>query len=522
MLIKFLNRTYANGKTTGKNSVKSAIGYVLSDADCTNTPRSVRPEVVSGQPQLVKLLGQNQHTNKYTSLVLSFRKEEKLDHTQQLAVIQLFEEAAFSGLGKDEYATLWVKHEDKGRLELHCITPRVHMPSGKSLNIKPPGGYDLFDTLRDYINLKHGFAPVVPDSGKTIDRSRHGFELKKLANNLKLGHLQGLKENITACIQEHIALGGIKDRADILSLLRDSGFSLSRVGDNYISIQNEDGKNIRLKGGIYGKHSGLYAEARETPSTRAGTEKPRDSKSLRAVQKKLAELVKARAEYNKRRYVSSSQGQRSSFKSTQQNAHLSNPDLYSTHLPAAHQPSGLFRLSAATMPTRHRAMGISNYTSHTGHNTNRRIKQQSLNANAHNTANLSKGALSHEPLNPIGRAIAKVCSTFEQRVRRETTRGREFKQAANSLESSNRRFGATTEQALEQLNSIHTSIIASLSSVASIQEQIAALIGAINAATTPLARAPLQTKLAGALAAKSQALMRYQLLQQHKMNRPTP
>ena len=54
MIIKFLGKSYANGKTTGTNSIKSAIGYVLSNEDSTKTERSKEPEILKGNPAFVE------------------------------------------------------------------------------------------------------------------------------------------------------------------------------------------------------------------------------------------------------------------------------------------------------------------------------------------------------------------------------------------------------------------------------------------------------------------------------------
>ncbi|MEB6138280.1 relaxase/mobilization nuclease domain-containing protein, partial [Klebsiella pneumoniae] len=55
------------------------------------------------------------------------------------AIIDRFEAVAFAGLESDQYNILWVRHEHANHHELHFVTPRVELSSGKSLNIRPPG-----------------------------------------------------------------------------------------------------------------------------------------------------------------------------------------------------------------------------------------------------------------------------------------------------------------------------------------------------------------------------------------------
>ena len=66
-----------------------------------------------------------------------------------------FEELAFAGLEPDQRDILWVRHTHEGRVELHFVTLRMELASGKSLNIAPPGYQHSFDALRDMLNKEH-------------------------------------------------------------------------------------------------------------------------------------------------------------------------------------------------------------------------------------------------------------------------------------------------------------------------------------------------------------------------------
>lgn len=310
MIIKFLGKSYANGKTTGTNSIKSAIDYVLSNEDSSNTERSKEPEILKGNPVLVKQVGKEcEHKHKYTSLVLSFRKDEKPTAEEQQKIIKQFESVAFAGLKEEEYTALWVKHEDKGRIELHCITPRVHIPTGKSLNIRPPGNqsYELYTALRDVINSDMGYKEVVEDKTK-IKPKLADYQQKNIAHGLA-EEKGNFKNKLTDLLTKEIAAGAIKNRTDLVGTLKEFGFEVVRKGEDFISIKNPTsptGRNIRLKGGIYDKSSGIIGQHREEAKKeisrdRTTTVEPTKS-SIEQTREKLNRLVKSRAQFNEKRF----------------------------------------------------------------------------------------------------------------------------------------------------------------------------------------------------------------------------
>ncbi len=100
--------------------------------------------------------------------MISFAASDAPTPEQLSAVINSFEETAFAGLEPDQYDILWVKHTHTGsdRVELHFVTPRVELTSGKSLNIAPPGSNKYFEPWRDYWNTFQNWAsPNDPQRG---------------------------------------------------------------------------------------------------------------------------------------------------------------------------------------------------------------------------------------------------------------------------------------------------------------------------------------------------------------------
>lgn len=130
MLIKF----FARGKGRGSGPVD----YVTKTEGREDHP----PEVLRGDPELVRdLIDLQKREWTYTSGVVSFALEDAPTEEQQQQVMDEFERTAFAGLDADQYAILWTRHQhtDGGRVELHFVTPRMELTTGKAMNIAPPG-----------------------------------------------------------------------------------------------------------------------------------------------------------------------------------------------------------------------------------------------------------------------------------------------------------------------------------------------------------------------------------------------
>ena len=74
--------------------------------------------------------------------------------------------------------------QGKGRVELHFITPRVELTTGKSLNIAPPGWGNYFRPWRDYWNESQGWAS--PDDPQRARTYHPGYDALIDAQNYRL------------------------------------------------------------------------------------------------------------------------------------------------------------------------------------------------------------------------------------------------------------------------------------------------------------------------------------------------
>ena len=303
MLLKFFNRGTGKGKTP--------VEYLLRETDSNGVRREPAPSLPRGDPeQIIQLIDSLDFKHKYRSGVISFAPEDAPTQEQQFALMDSFEKTAFAGLDRERYSILWVRHTHTGdnRVELHFITPRVELVTGKSLNIAPPGWGNYFRPWRDYWNSNQGWAsPDDPQRARTyhpgyqalIDAQNNRLELAGKPTQTR----EDYRQAITNYLGENIKLGRIKDRFDVISILSQSGFEITRTGENYLTVFREDiGKKIRLKGGIYDASwrlgAGLTAETVRGEETDRAVALSR----TREAEAELRARVQSRLNYHQSRY----------------------------------------------------------------------------------------------------------------------------------------------------------------------------------------------------------------------------
>lgn len=242
MLIKF---------TTGGQGGGGTVAEYLLDAE--REGRNDRPpEVVRGDMDRTRaLIDSIDRQWSYTHGVLSFALEDAPSVDQQIEAMDQFEAFAFAGLDPEQYDITWVRHQhtEGGRVELHFVTPRMELVSGRALNIAPPGWEGSYSRLRDALNLSHGWArPDDPARARDL-----GFELPPVWERdgfrLKEGR-EALHGHVTALIEA----GVVHDRASMVQALTEAGLEVPRQGKDYLTVKDpETGDRLRLKGRIYGE-----------------------------------------------------------------------------------------------------------------------------------------------------------------------------------------------------------------------------------------------------------------------------
>ena len=314
MLVKF----FARGVGKGSGPVE----YITRlDSPNTGQLREPAPEVIRGNPELTtQLIDGLDFQYKYNSGVLSFAVEDAPTEIEQQAIIDSMEEYAFAGINPDSYNTLWVRHTHTGsdRVELHFVTPKVELDTGKSLNIAPPGWHGYFKPWQTYWNIKQDWAR--PDD---LSRQRiytPGYQALIDAEKQRAGMLTSPdpKQQLTDYITQRIETGLVTNREDIVQSFAELGLEIPRQGKNYITVADPETNNrYRLKGGIYEASWGLGGQSQEedrsreqTPGANSGgrttgatakTEDPQQ-KDLDQLQSRIRELAESRASYHISRY----------------------------------------------------------------------------------------------------------------------------------------------------------------------------------------------------------------------------
>lgn len=230
--------------------------------------RDPKPVLLEGDPeQMVALCNSLTFKNTYTTGVLSFSPEETklIDATPGLKenLVNELRDFAYAGVKKDDCKPMMVvQHTHTGRLELNYMIPRVHMESGKYFNPFPPnydgrkgkGANDTFkqqnDSFVDYVCSKYGLQnPRDPEYAQEIKINK--FDPAKVDKKL-----------INEEVSELVGSGHIKSRVDVVKFLKDKGGTITRMGEDYISVKFDDkSRAIRLKGSYYGGQSHEAIEA---------------------------------------------------------------------------------------------------------------------------------------------------------------------------------------------------------------------------------------------------------------------
>lgn len=298
MLIKF---------TAGGRGGGGTVAAYLLDHEREGR-ESAAPEVVRGDmARTVELIDSISRDWSYTHGVLSFAPEDAPTEDQQHEAMDQFEAFAFAGLDPEQYDITWVRHQhtSEGRVELHFVTPRMELVSGRALNIAPPGWERSFSKLRDALNLPHGWArPDDPARARDL-----GFERPAAWQGDGFRLNEG-RDAVHAYVTALIERGTVRDRASMVQALTEAGLGVTRQGKDYLTVQDaESGDRLRLKGRIYEKDWSYEQELGRAAAREAGGPDGRDrvldrERAEEAVQTYAVERDR-RAERHRDRYRSS-------------------------------------------------------------------------------------------------------------------------------------------------------------------------------------------------------------------------
>ena len=288
MLIKFMGGRGGGGP----------IASYLVDARRAGREEAA-PEVVRGDIERTReLIDSLDRKWTYTTGVISFAVEDAPTEDQQRAVMDDFERVAFAGLDPEQYDMTWVRHShtEGGRTELHFLTPRMELTTGKALNVAPPGWERTYAPLRDAWNHEHGWArPDDPGRARTLQA---GHQREERAQT---------REAVTAFLEQRIAAGEIEDRDGIVRALEEVGFTVPRQGRDYITAADpETEARFRLKGRIFERDWTRTTELDRAIAREAGPGAQRDRgvdhDRAAAARRELEQIVEGRARRHGEQY----------------------------------------------------------------------------------------------------------------------------------------------------------------------------------------------------------------------------
>lgn len=239
----------------GKGLGRQAVEYLtrLDYPQRTASP----PLVLRGDPaQTIALIETQERTWKFSAGVLSWGPEDTISPEQERCLMDDFESTAFAGLEPDQYDILWVRHSHAGHHELHFVTPRMELSTGKALNAFPPGWQKDFDVLRDLYNWRQGWTrPDDPARARvrTPDHADvHCARLKRWGKEASSTEANALRSTLTDYLVQRISSGLVGTRADSIQAVHELGLQVSRQGKDYITVlEPKSGQRVRLKGGIF-------------------------------------------------------------------------------------------------------------------------------------------------------------------------------------------------------------------------------------------------------------------------------
>ena len=229
---------------TGTGKASGPINYLLHKRD-----RDPAAEVFEGDKKLLTvLIDSNQRKFKYSSGVIAFRDNEQPTEEQLREIVRAFEKTFKPSLESDRVPLLWVLHRDKGNLELHFLAPMQDAKTGKQFNICPPGKafQQMYRDFQAVANHRYGWEQV-PTNLLRSEFNRFDEQAQ-------------LKEQFCDKVPRLAKSGKLKSRQDLLEWLKPQGFTVTRLGKDYVSLKHDTQKKaFRLKGPAFSEGADYQA-----------------------------------------------------------------------------------------------------------------------------------------------------------------------------------------------------------------------------------------------------------------------
>lgn len=284
MVVKFFSNK--------KGGSEKALDYLLNEREKDGTAR-----VLVGDEQLTRnIINSISFKHKVCVGCLSF-EEENINEDLKYKIMSDFEKHLLPSLESNQYNILWVEHTDKNRLELNFVIPKIELSRKIALNpFYHKQDLSRVDTWQNLINLTNNFTnPKDPAKERTLQGASKKIRLQKDYEKLDVD------------LHELVKSGQIKNREQMIELLKQNQIFVNRVGSDYISLKLPDSKKQRrYKGGIYSEQFTSITEFEnicERTEQRVDEYNRRDTQSeIRFYTDKLNEYTKRKAEYIQSKY----------------------------------------------------------------------------------------------------------------------------------------------------------------------------------------------------------------------------
>lgn len=261
---------------TGTGKASGPLNYLLKKHN-----RNPPAEIFQGDSKLLQvLIDSNPRKFKYSSGVIAFRDNEQPTDEQLRQIVRAFEKTFKPALDSDRVPLLWVLHRDKGNTELHFLAPMQDAKTGKQFNICPPGKafQQMYRDFQTVANHRYGWEQV-PTNLLRSEFNRFDEQAK-------------LKEQFCEKVPRLAKAGKLKNREDLLEWLKPQGFTVTRLGKDYVSFKHSTQKKaFRLKGPAFSEG----ADYQSLFATSEASKKPTDEE-IRKAMARLASATKNRTE----------------------------------------------------------------------------------------------------------------------------------------------------------------------------------------------------------------------------------
>lgn len=225
MMIKF----FKGGRDNGKSAIEYLVGARYKRKQAI---------IVKGDCELSKkIIRQSDLSEKYVSGVLSF-SESHIDRITLLKVITEFEDMFLPDYSVAEYNSLWVKHKDKDRIELHFVFPTINILNNSRLNIyNSYKDFDLSLKWQTYINSKYGFDdPFNAENFNILSYS------SRLPNNVR-DEAKAISRLASIKFWDE----SLRNSEDLFNLIKDNKLEILEIKGQSLLVQNKAGLKLKFR-----------------------------------------------------------------------------------------------------------------------------------------------------------------------------------------------------------------------------------------------------------------------------------